>query len=70
VALAILLALLAEKLFLVLPVLPLHPGILLVENVLLLGVWLLAVQSAGRLLPGAVGGGQGEEGREKEDGGT
>jgi hypothetical protein len=58
VSLAVLLGLMAEKLVFVLPALPLHLGALLAQNVLLLGVWLLAVQSRQALLPGS--GDQGE----------
>jgi len=52
VSLSVLLGLLAEKLLFVLPAVPLHFGVLVAENALLLAVWLLAVQNRQRL-PGA-----------------
>jgi len=52
ISLSVLLGLLAEKLVFVLPAVPVHFGVLLAENVLLLAVWLLAVQNRERLLPG------------------
>lgn len=56
VALSVLLGLLAEKLVFIMPALPLNLGVLLAENVLLLTVWLLAVQSRERLLPDVAAG--------------
>ena len=53
ISLTVLLGLLAEKLVFILPAVALNFGVLLMENALLLTVWLLAVQSRGRLLPGA-----------------
>lgn len=61
VSLIVLLGMLAEKLVFTLPAVPLNFGVLLVENGLLLAVWLLSVQSGDRLLPGGVGGVRSEE---------
>lgn len=52
VSLTVLSGIFAEKLVFLLPALPLHPGMLLAQNALLLAVWLLAVKNRERLLPG------------------
>ena len=51
VSFTVLTGLLAEKLLFILPAVPLHFGVLLAENLLLLALWLMAVKSRERLLP-------------------
>ncbi|MCM2358508.1 MAG: hypothetical protein NDI77_10200 [Geobacteraceae bacterium] len=67
VSLSVLLGLLAEKLLFIHPAAPVRFGGLLAENALLLALWLLAMRSRERLLPGdGEGNAAGREGRSGE----